>query len=166
MSLTIEDGSGVVSANSFATVAEARAYAGARALSLPATDADVEALLVKACDFLGAQESRYQGQRSAVAQALAWPRSAVYLFGSLEPLPSNQIPSILKQAQCQLAVDVVSGDLQPLGEGREVLQETVGPLTTVYAARGSTSVTPQPNKALAMLEPLFKSVNSLRTFRA
>ena len=98
MSLTIEDGSGVADANSFVTVAEATAYAAARGLSLPATDAEKEQLLVKAADYLLSVEDRFKGERVAADQALSWPRSNVYLYGSLEPLPNNQIPKALKNA--------------------------------------------------------------------
>lgn len=164
MSLTIEDGSGVADANSFVTVAEATAYAEARGLSLPATDAEKEQLLIKAADYLLSVEDRFKGERVAADQALSWPRKDVYLYGSLEPLPDNQIPKALKNAQCQLAVDLVNNDLQPTDQGKEVQTETVGPLSTTYF-RSGTSVA-QPAKALALLEPLFRSALGLRTFRA
>ena len=164
MPLTIEDGSGVADANSFVTVAEATAYAAARGLSLPATDAEKEQLLVKAADYLLSVEDRFKGERVAADQALSWPRKDVYLYGSLEPLPDNQIPKALKNAQCQLAVDLVNNDLQPTDQGKEVQTETVGPLSTTYF-RSGTSVA-QPAKALALLEPLFHSTLGLRTFRA
>ena len=165
MSLTIEDGSGVANANSFVTVAEATAYAAARGLSLPSTDAEKEQLLVKAADYLLSIEFQYQGVRVDADQSLPWPRADVYLYGSIEPLPVNQIPKALKNAQCQLAVDLVNNDLQPTDQGKEVQTETVGPLSTTYF-RSGTSVA-QPAKALALLEPLFcSSALGLRTFRA
>lgn len=155
MSLIIEDGSGVDGANSYATVAEARAYAALRALTLPATDAEVEVLLVKACDFLETLEERYQGTRSQATNPLAWPRALVYLFNATEPLDEADIPTILKNAQCQLAFDAITLDLLPNGTGREIIREKVDVIEREFKPMGSTVVAPVLTKALAMLEPLF-----------
>lgn len=163
MSFIIEDGTGVAGATSYATVAQAQAYATDRGLSLPAAEADVQKLLIKACDFLQSLEDQYQGSRTDAEQALAWPRSGVTVFGT-RLVEDDAIPSMLIQAQCQLAVDLVSNDLQPTDQGKEVQTETVGPLSTTYF-RSGTSVA-QPAKALALLEPLFRSALGLRTFRA
>lgn len=164
MALTIEDGTRVAGANSFATVAEARAYATERGLTLPATDPAVEQLLIRACDYLQSLEDRYKGARVDSTQALAWPRQAVYMFGDLEPLADTAIPSYLKAAQCQLAVDLNTTELMPLGASREVLSETVGPLSTTYARSGVTAQQPQPAKALSLLQPLMRT-SGLRTIR-
>ena len=163
MSFIIEDGTGVAGATSYATVAQAQAYATDRGLSLPAAEADVQKLLIKACDFLQSLEDQYQGSRTDAEQALAWPRSGVTVFGTLL-VKDDAIPGMLVQAQCQLAVDLVNNDLQPTDQGKEVQTETVGPLSTTYF-RSGTSVA-QPAKALALLEPLFRSAIGLRTFRA
>lgn len=163
MSFIIEDGTGVAGATSYATVAQAQAYATDRGLSLPAAEADVQKLLIKACDFLQSLEDQYQGSRTDAEQALAWPRSGVTVFGT-RLVEDDAIPSMLVQAQCQLAVDLVDNDLQPTDQGKEVQTETVGPLSTTYF-RSGTSVA-QPAKALALLEPLFRSALGLRTFRA
>jgi hypothetical protein len=163
MSFIIEDGTGVAGATSYATVAQAQAYAADRGLSLPAAEADVQKLLIKACDFLQSLEDQYQGSRTDAEQALAWPRSGVTVFGT-RLVEDDAIPSMLIQAQCQLAVDLVNNDLQPTDQGKEVQTETVGPLSTTYF-RSGTSVA-QPAKALALLEPLFRSsALGLRTFR-
>lgn len=157
MSLIIEDGTGVSGANSYATVAEARAYAALRALSLPVPDADVEVLLVKACDFLETLEDRYQGTRTQSANPLAWPRALVYLFNATSPLADTAIPSILKTAQCQLAFEANSIDLLPTGTGREVIKEKVDVIEREFKPMGSTAITPVLTKALAILEPLFEN---------
>jgi hypothetical protein len=158
MTLIIEDGTGVAGAISYATVAEARLYASIRGLTLPVADAAVETALVKACDYLQSLEDQFKGTRTTPAtQPLAWPRTRVFLFGQTLSLDDATIPQQLKSAQCQLAYDAVSTDLLPQGTGREILSEGIGPLSTTYAKRGSDTVRPTLNKAMAILQPLLKT---------
>lgn len=156
MALTIEDGSGVAGANSYATVAEARAYATTRGLSLPVADADVEKALVLACDKI--ETYRYKGNKTDEANSLEWPRAGVYIGASETELANDEIPDRLKMAQSQFAVESAAGaSLQPTGTGREVIRTKVDVIETEYAPRGSGSVTPQFNKAEALLAPLLAS---------
>jgi len=156
MPVIIENGSGVAGANSYATVAEARAYATARGLSLPVADGDVEKALVLACDKL--ESYRYKGNKTSEDNLLQWPRVKVFVGASTEPLASDNIPSRLIAAQCQFACESANGtELQPTGTGREVVRKKVDVLETEYAPTGSGSVTPKFNKAEALLAPLLAS---------
>ena len=152
MALIVEDGTGVANADTFATVAEAQAYATKRGLDMPADEADVEPLLIKAMDFIKSVEERFQGVRTFDDQLLPFPRMGVVLFGN--HLPDTTIPDILKEAQCRLAFDAQSIDFFPNASGQEVIEEQVGPLKTKYNPTGSSTVQPIPNAALAILEPL------------
>ncbi len=165
MALIVEDGSGVAGANSYASVAEVRAWAGVRGLTLPATDGAVEILVVKAMDFLESFRARFTGSKADAAQALQWPRTGATLDGVL--LEDDVIPAELKSALFQLTVDAQTLDLQPTGTGREVLREKVDVIETEYAERGSGTVLPQFTKALAFLQPLLSSSGAfgLRTVR-
>lgn len=166
MALIIEDGSGVANADSFSTVAEARAYASARGVTLPVDDLEVEVLLRKAADFIEALESQLKGSRVLSSQALAWPREGVYIFDDIEPLVSSEIPALLKKAQNQLAIDAVTFDLQPTGTGRETIREKVDVIEVEYSSSGSGTIKPQFTKALSILEPFFISGGfTLRTLR-
>lgn len=165
MTLIIEDGTGVSGANSYASVAEARAYASARGLTLPATDGAVEVLLVQACDMLQSLEPRYKGARVTDTQELAWPRQSVYLFGSSAPLGTTSIPAILKQAQCQLAFDASQTTLQPTGEGRQVIEKQTDVLITKWSDTRASTIQPVFNKAMGILAPLLRSMSVLSTLR-
>ncbi len=154
MSLIIEDGSGVTDANSYASLAQVRAYVAARGLALPVADADVEELLVLACDYLETLESKYKGSKTDATFVLAWPRQDVFLYNSATAFDKNTIPPVLIQAQCQLAVDANSVDLLPTGSGREVTSEKVDVIEVHYAETKGTSVLPDLNKANAILQPL------------
>lgn len=168
MALTIEDGSIVANADSFATVAQLQAYATARGLELPATDAEKEILLRNAADYLNGLESRFKGTRVEASQALCWPRENVYLFNSTTVFADDEIPALLIAAQCQLAYDSILNELQPVGSGQEVTKEKIDVIEVEYNPNGNGSVIPEFNKAMSILDPLFKSGGgfTLRTVRA
>lgn len=111
--LTIETGSIVAGADSYATVAELRDYAQKRGVSVSADDAGVEVMLVKAMDWLEAQEPRFLGVRTNAGQPLSWPRSGVRRPGGWDDYNPYSIPPQLKAAQLALALASVTTDLQP-----------------------------------------------------
>lgn len=154
MALIIEDGSNVANANSFATVAECRAYAEARGLDLPVDDTDVEPLLVKAADYINSLEEKFQGYRYFydVGQALSFPRENIYIHGRYV---GGEIPEELKNAQCQFAVDANENDLLAPGTGREVIEKKIGPLTTKWNPTGNSAPQFESTAGLALLEPFF-----------
>ena len=180
MALVIEDGTGLGNANSYVDAATARDYASARGVSLPAADADVEKLLVQAMDYLEAQRARYQGTKTwpvgtaehPAAQALQWPRTGVIIDCSYT-LPDNVIPTELKSAQCQLAMEVFAGnELMPSTDGKVVKREKVDVIETEYMTGQDmgTAGTPRPSFPAvdALLEPLFTACGGgffLRTRR-
>ena len=154
MALIIEDGTNVSGANSFATVAECQAYAAARGLTLPATDPEIEILLIKAMDYLGSVESKYQGSRYYTDQALSFPRESIYLYDNYI---GGEIPDLLKNAQCQFAFDADSNELLASGTGREVIENKVGAITVKYNPTGTTAPQFTSTAGEALLEPLYKA---------
>jgi hypothetical protein len=155
MALIIEDGSIVANANSFATVVECQAFADARGLTLPSTDAEIEILLINASDFLFSLENDFQAFRtSPSSQVLPFPRETVYLYG--ESIASDAIPQILKDGQCRLAFDASQQDLLATGSGRVVKKEGVGPLVVEYGDDGASNPQANLTAALTILAPLFK----------
>jgi len=124
MTLIIEDGTGLINANSYATAAETIAYAEARGILPPDDEELVTAALISAMDYLEAQRSKYQGRKTYPAiQALQWPRTGVTLDCSYL-LPSDVIPVELKAAQMALSLEVFAGNsLMPSSDGRVVKRE-------------------------------------------
>lgn len=161
MALTLETGAGSPDADSFVSVVEARAYASARGLDLPADDAAVEILCRRAADYLVTKDALFQGTRAVAGQALPFPREGVWLYG--EEQASDAIPNAVKRVACQLVADLVDNDPQATGSGREVLTSTVGPISTTYAASGRTAVLPVLTRVEAMLAPLYASGGTLLT---
>lgn len=170
ITITIEDGSNVANANSFVTIAEVRAYAEARGVTLPVADDSLAVMLIKACDYLEAQANRYQGEIANDSQALQWPRIDVYINGSETAFPSNAIPKQLKSAQSALVVAINEGvDIMPnYSASNFVTEETVGPITTKYADPTKVGIAPTLTAVDSLLAPLFGSTATgfaLRTLR-
>lgn len=167
MALTLEDGTGLAGAESFASVAEATAYFGARGKA-DAWDAieDKEAALRLATEYMEQHYAlRWAGYKLTAAQALAWPRSGVrdpeVISGYVA---SNAVPVRVKRACMELALRTASGELTS-DLGRETLSETVDVVSVIYAQGGSRQTKYAAVEAL--LEPLFSSGDSsFKVYRA
>lgn len=153
--IIVEDGSGNTDANSFVSVEDARAYAEARGTDLPTDDDEVASMLIRASDYLDAQECRFQGKRTSSSQALTWPRTGVVL--NCDDVPPNVIPKSLIAAQVQLAMAINAGfDLQPNVSPQDyVTREKVGPIETEYADPLAVGIMPTFTAVNALLAPLF-----------
>ena len=170
MTLIVETGAGLADAESYCSVTAADAHhaaRGAAAWAALATDAKEQALR-RATDYMGqVYGPLWAGLRSLPTQALDWPRSGcprpeIYL-GFWAPA---EIPPALVRGCAELALRAVAGEL--LGDqGREVIEQTVGPITTKYA-QGS----PQGKRFAAvdaMLAPLMlapRGASVMRLVRA
>lgn len=169
MALVVEDGTGKSNANSYADLATIRAYTLARGVDLSATaDADLEVMVIKAMDYLQAQEGRYQGYRVQETQALSFPRYDVYVDGF--SIDSNEIPSRLVNALGALVLEVNAGnDLQPSFNPTDatggIIEEKVGDLAVKYDSPVRRSWTPAFARAEALLSGLYKQ-NGLELVRA
>lgn len=159
ISIIVEDGSVVSGANSFVSVADARVYASNRGVSLPTVDDEVASLLIRACDYIMAQEPKFSGSRTSTEQELAFPRDGAYQLGV--ELGSNQIPKVLVSAQCQLAMDAHAGiELLPnLNKSGLVKREKIGPIETEYADPITVGTNPVLTAATSLLEQLYRGGN-------
>lgn len=160
MALIIEDGTGVVGATSYVTVAEARAYASARGVTLSAVDATVEVLLIKAMDYLESKRASFKGSK---LHYLQWPRSEVVVDGF--DVAETTIPTELKNAQCQLAIEYVSTDPMATSTKAAVKSESVGPISVTYAISDGDRPSVDMPKVDALLEPLLRTGFGLSTMR-
>lgn len=156
MALVVEDGTIVAGATSYVTLAEARAYALARGLTLPADDPTLEVSLIQAIDYLESYRSSYQGVLvSPGVQELQWPRAGCFIDGY--ELPANVIPKLLKDAQSRLAYEVSSGvDLNPTVTGRLVLSEKIGDIAVTYSGTDKTEQAPSMPNVDNLLAPLLR----------
>lgn len=163
MALEVEDGTGKSNAESFCSVAAFRAYHARRGVDVTSlTDDQVEALLVKATDYMQSKYAdRWRGVRRKYEQALEWPRA--YALRSegyvIEPSDSyywwtvDSVPTPVVNACAELAYKANSDDLMP-DVGRRTTQETVGPITVVYADSSAERETNEYPAVDAMLRRL------------
>lgn len=166
MALVIEDGTIVAGANSFVTRAEVIAYASARGVTLPDTEAtDVHA--VNAMDYLWSL--CFRGSPVDPDQPLMFPRKGL-LDGDDLPGYEYTIPAGIKQAQLQLALDSANGIklLASSNPAAEVKRVKVGPLEREFFAPPSLTLdgTPPLELATALLKPFVcNDAMLLRTIR-
>ena len=152
MALVIEDGTIVTGANSFTTDAEFAAYAAARNVTLPATEADRDALQVRAVDYLFSKEGSMKGSRINSVQDLMYPRSGVCAFGF--KVESDDIPTSLKNAQMELGMQSYTSELLISGTNQNVASISLdGVISESYFSGGSWEQV-RTDRADAYLDPL------------
>lgn len=163
MPLNVETGSGSASAESFASVADADTYHAVRGNPawVALATADKEAALRKATDWLEQQYlGLWAGNRKTTTQALAWPRTDVFMDGV--QLSSSAVPIQVVRACCELAARASSASLT-VDQGAQVKSEQVGHLGVTYAdgARQQTKYAAVED----MLRPLLSGASRMSLVR-
>lgn len=157
MSLVVENGTGLSTAQSYVTVAECDAYHAARGNSTwtDASTLDKERALVRATAALDGRYSfRFPGCRLEEDQALEWPRlDALDARGYI--IDSDSVPLAVKNASCEAAL-VEIGEAGALSKaqdrGGQIAEDTTGPLTTKYFPGAPAGTTyPAISQALARI---------------
>lgn len=161
MALVVEDGTGLVTAESYASVAEADARATAVGNTTwgPVTTANKEIHLRKAAEFMtDTFRLSWQGERVRSAQGLDFPRTYVYLEDY--PVDSNSVPKDIKNAQIDLAfklqanvvlvpdterlekkvkVDVIEVEYESFSQQGTLFNSVLNKLEPYFSARGGAS---------------------------
>lgn len=112
MAFVVEDGSGLSTATSWISVADADTYATEVGLTAwTGSNSVKQTALIKAQRYITQlYRGSWKGVRSNETQALDWPRYGVYdVDGFL--IASTTIPQALKEAQVELAVRALTADL-------------------------------------------------------
>ena len=131
MSLIVEDGTGLSTAETFVSVADADAYHSAmNNATWTGTDAVKESALRRAAQYIDTRY-RYKGERKNLNQALEWPRAFYERDGRAETWPVAN----LKAACCEAALRALSDTLTADVSTDQVIEETVGPITVKYASK-------------------------------
>ena len=161
MALVIEDGTGVANANSYVTVAQARDYANARGLTLPVDDLVVERQLLLAMGYL--ESLRFKGLRAQPdLQLLSWPRVGVMHDGV--SYPSTSVPTPVRSAQSQLAVELAAGvklfasTNASSASDRVTTKEKVDVLEVEYASPAETSAAAKSVADLPAVQALLRGL--------
>jgi hypothetical protein len=143
MAFTVEDGTGVEDANSYASFADWTAYWDDRGTAPSTVEADVEKALVRGADYMSIRY-RFRGRKLTEEQGLDWPRcgardaDGVYLEG---------VPEVVVRANIELAARALEGDLAPDpttdASGQTVVSSRVkvGPIERESTFNGGGSAT-------------------------
>jgi len=171
MPLVIETGTIITAADSYVSLESAATYhlnRGNTAWGLAASDTLREQALRRAVAYLdGKYYPRWKGaQVSPLVQCLQWPRKNANLGQStFDLIPSTLIPQRLKDAQCELALRALSGDLaEDLDRGGLVQSVQVGPVTQTFSDRAPAAKTYQIVEQL--LAPLLEPANVCQLVRS
>lgn len=131
MTLVVEDGNGLASAESYISLAAADArHAALGNTGWTGSDTVKEQALRRATVYMvQTYRLRWQGVRATLDQALDWPRYGVEADGRY--VAGDSIPTDVANACADLALRALTEDLCPDLE-RAVVREKVGPLETEY----------------------------------
>jgi hypothetical protein len=154
MAITVEDGSIVSGANSYVSLADARAYALARGAALPVGDPEAEAIVLKAMDFLESFDARFKGDRVERDQPLSWPRSGVVIEGW--SWSSDEIPRQVLNAELALIVEINAGEdpFNPAPAATAQTRKKVGPIEVEYANPGQVSKVQKASPSMKLINLL------------
>jgi hypothetical protein len=132
VSLIVEDGTGLATAESYISVADADTRQAALGITNWATltTAEKEQALRRSTAYIEqALRLRWHGYRRHTTQALSWPRWYVEVEGF--PTSPDVVPAEVAHACSDLAVKAAAGDLNA-DLARGVVREKVGPIETEF----------------------------------
>ena len=138
MPLIVEDGTGIINADSYVSASEFGTYADDNGLSYADfSDDEIEQAIRRGTRYIdGNYASRWPGSKTyGRDQRLAWPRENV-LDSDGSEIPDNEIPWDLKAATIEASHRelIEPGGLVPDAGGAPVTSETVGPISVSYAS--------------------------------
>jgi hypothetical protein len=129
MTITVEDGSIVTGANSYATEAQFNVHAAARGIALTGDNGTSEQLLILAMDYIESQN--FIGAKLTKDQPLQWPRSGAVVDGF--DVEETEIPDDLIFAQLEAAIAIDAGNNPMAPKSRETKREKVGDIEVEYS---------------------------------
>ena len=155
MAIIVEDGSGVLGANSYINGAGLDAYGLARGISFVG---DKDVLLTLAALYI--EQLPFIGDKKTKAQPIQWPRynATIDRFNIL----STEIPQQLIDLQCEVAIAIGDGD-DPLSTvGRAVKREKVDTIEVEYADNAAPFAY---NRKIKALEKKLTTISGGLSFR-
>lgn len=164
ITIIVEDGTGVASANSYITESEYDTFLTDHGLSDSRTGDAKLSGLINGYDYVNAQDAKFSGTRADAIQTGSFPRIGSSIYGS--SIASDVIVQNVKDGQAQYAYDSSNSDLYNVGTGQRITKEKVDVLEVEYA--DTTSSNPQPTfeRADNYLKPLYANTGGpARAFR-
>lgn len=154
MSLVVEDGTGLSTADAYDSLANVDAYHAKRGRTDWAALSSTlrEQAIVRATDYIDARFARrFRGERVLDGQALAWPRYLAYDNDGFLLTGSNAVPRQIKRAVAEYAlISARRGELAPLPPAPTGTQAVA--TGTVTAATGASGVIVKKNSIVDVID--------------
>lgn len=153
MALLVEDGTGIVDAEAYVSVAVLRAYAEGRGHDISgSTDLQCEIQSRLAAQWIDTR-GRYKAVKLTASQGLEFPRSGLVDWSGQVQIG---VPKRVRDAACELAIRGLGGASLLPDVAREdfVKSEAVGPISTTY--RDDAPVSTVFSSAERLLEPFLR----------
>lgn len=172
LTLVVEDGTGLSTANSYCSLADADAYHERRLHSQvwrqvadPASQDQKKAALVWATRLLD-EQCDWLGSRSTLTQALGWPRRDVLgRFGD-EFYDSDEVPQVVKEATAELARLLIEEDRpRKSEESMNLTSKSASGKSKSYGPRDNRRGAFLPPSVLSLLGPFTRTRSSFRVVR-
>ena len=164
MALIKADGVNFLTADTYADLADARAYATKRGVALTAVDADLEANLIIAVDYIESFRDDFSGTRTNDTGLLQFPRTNLYIDDVL--IDADTVPQLVLNCQSQLCIELHNSiDINPTsdaGEGYSIWEQ-VGPIIERRSEKIGAAQTPTMRKFESLLAPLLKQGSGAAT---
>lgn len=165
MTLIVEDGTGTLASESYASVDFADTYHSNRGnIAWTSTSlTNKEAALRRSTDYMvQAYRQLWKGYKVLTTQALDWPRTLVYIsneiINNVTPISLTIVPTEVQKACAELALKSITDTLLIDIEQQQVVKEVIGPITTEYQPYASKYK--HYASVEAMLKPYLKSSSS------
>lgn len=162
--LTVEDGSIVAGADTFADADDVAAHATRYGLSWAGTDLEKEQAILRAMQFIESFEEYLQGSRVSAAQELSWPRNYVKDRLGTAYLANDAIPAGVISALAEAAIEELASPfslLQTITHSSANVKRTrdkIGPMETEIEYSSSTNVSAKTyTRIINFLRPFFKA---------
>ena len=141
----------------YVTLDEYRAYAVEHGHEVPEDDQEANVQLVRASQFIDSKEAQLIGRRTDRDQPHAYPRDGLRIDGFT--YDSEEIPSLVKNCQMELALEINSGiDLYAPSDVLPVVKERVeGAVEVGYASPAKVEAKRRESTAMNMLRRLMRA---------
>ena len=146
MAIIVEDGTGLSTAETYVSVADALVYhvAMGNTAWAAATTAAQEIALRRGTQYID-NRYRFRGEQLVSDQALEHPRVGYERGNRVEAWPV----AALKRACCEVSLRALADTLYEDVSTDQVTEETVGPITIKYASKGGQTRYPVVDALLA-----------------
>lgn len=170
--LTLEDGTIVAEADTYALAATISTYATRYGFDFTGTDLAHEQAILRAMIYIESFEPVFAGERVSLLQELSWPRNYVPNALKTGYIANNTIPAGIVNALSEAAIaelatpGVLTADRSSQNQGVVKVRKKLGPLESEVEYAGGTSLDGKIyTRIIEFLRPYLKTASSRYSVR-